>query len=434
MRAATWRQGIPAFSILWLGQLVSLIGSGLTRFALGVWVYQQTGSVTSFTLISLCAILPGGAVLPLAGALIDRWDRQRIMIACNSIAAGVVLLLLGLVYAEQLALWHIYLGVTLLSSTNIFQWTAFIASVPVLVPKSQIGRASGMIQTAQALSEAVAPLMAGALIALLSLRGLLLLDLLSFAFAVGSLLLVQLPPPERTAEGARAAGSIWHEARYGWTYIRARPGLFALLMYVTAIMFAFGVFQVLLSPLVLSFTSERQLGLILSAGGGGALLSGIVLAMWGGPRRRITGVFAFGLLLGLSLILVSLRPWEPLIALAAFIGLAGFPLLSACNQAIWSQQVEPDLQGRVFSIRYLISSSTLPTTYLVVGPLADQVFEPLLMPNGALAGSVGAVIGVGEGRGVALMLLGASIVPLAATLIGYLYPQLRSIDTPAQGE
>jgi hypothetical protein len=205
-------------------------------------------------------------------------------------------------------------------------------------------------------------------------------------------------------------------------------------MYVTTIVFAFGIFEVLLSPLVLSFTSERELGMILSAGAGGALLSGVAVTIWGGPRRRIAGVFAFGLLLTVSLVLVSLRPSAPLIALAAFIGLAGFPVLSTCNQAIWLQQVEPDLQGRVFSTRYLIGASTLPTTYLLVGPLADRVFEPLLMPGGSLAGSVGSVLGVGAGRGIALMLLGVSIVPLAATIIGYLYPKLRYIDTPVQGE
>ncbi|MBA3533528.1 MAG: MFS transporter [Ardenticatenales bacterium] len=419
---------MSTFTLIWLGQLISLVGTGLTRFTLGVWVFQETGSVTRFALIALFATLPTGLFLPVSGALVDRWNRRWVMMISDSIAALATLGLLFFYLTGHLVTWHIYVAVAIQAAASAFQWPAYAASIPILVPKEHLGRASGMVQSAHALTEIAAPALGGALLGAVGLQGVIALDLLSFLFAVTMLLLVRIPQPARTTAGAAGQGTLRHESLYGWRYILARPGLLALLTYFATINFVYAMSQVLITPLVLSFTTEQVLGLVLATGGAGAVLGSALMAVWGGPRRRVYGVLLFGSLMSLSLFIMGARPVAFLVAVGSFISLLGVPIISGCNQAIWMQRVEPDLQGRMAAIRAFLGASTLPTAYLLAGPLADRIFEPLLRANGPLAGSVGQVIGVGPGRGIAFLLMILGLIPLLASFIAYRYPRLRFVE------
>lgn len=427
-QTTTTTRGIFTFALIWFGQLISLVGSGLTRFALSVWVFQQTGAVLDYSLILFFSVLPSGLALPLAGALADRWDRRKMMILSDSVAALATLTIVILIFTDQLAIWHIYVAVTIQATAASFQWPAYIAALPLLVPKQHLGRASGLVLLARATSETVAPLFAAALLALVKLDTIILADLVTYLFAVTTLLLVRFPKPRRTAAGIAGQGSLRQEMRYGRAYIRERPGLLALLVYFATLNFALAMLQVLLPPMILSFTSEQVLGLILSAAGAGMLTGGVVMSVWGGPRRRVYGVLAIGLIMSLGLVLSGLRPSPLLIAVGSFIALFGTPIMSGSSQAIWAVKVEADLQGRVTGIRTLWGSLTLPLAFFLAGPLADYVFEPLLAREGLLAGSVGQVIGVGPGRGIALLLILTSILPVLASVLGYLYPRLRLVE------
>jgi hypothetical protein len=105
------------------------------------------------------------------------------------------------------------------------------------------------------------------------------------------------------------------------------------------------------------------------------------------------------------------------------------PLAAGPSQAIFQSKVAPAVQGRVFAMRSLISRSMMPLAFLLAGPLADYVFEPLMQPGGGLAGTVGAVLGTGAGRGVALMFILAAVVLLGASLLAYLNPRIRNVET-----
>jgi len=424
------RTGMTGFSLMWVGQLVSLVGSGLTRFALGVLVYQQTGSATKFALIALFASLPGLLVAPLLGALVDRWNRRTAMLLSDFGAVLCTLALVLLLRADALEIWHIYLIVGVGSVFNHIQWPAYTAATTLLVPKRQFGRVSGMMQFGAAASEVVAPILAGLLLVEIGLTGVILLDFAAFLFAAATLLLVRVPDPEVSAEGRAAKGSLWREAALGWTFIRARPGLVGLLGYFAMMNLVLSVGTVMLIPMVLSLPASdpKLLGTVLSISSAGLLAGTAVMTITGGPRRQIHGVLACGYLFALAVVLTGLRPYVPLIAAASFLKMFGVPIINGSSQAIWQRKVPPDLQGRVFAVRRMIAQLTAPVGYLLAGPLADRVFEPLLRPGGALADSVGRVIGVGPGRGIALMFILTAALPAAVSTWGYLNPPLRNVE------
>lgn len=420
--------GFWTFGLIWLGQLVSLLGSGLTAFALGIWMYQRTGSVTQFALVTLCATLPTVIVSPLAGALVDRWDRRWAMIFSDTGSGISTLILALLLLTDQLAVWHIYLGILVSAIFGAFQWPAYSAAVTMLVPQEQLGRANGLIQIAFAAGQLLAPILAGVLIGQIGVGGIMIIDSVTFLFALATLAVVRIPRPPRTAEGAAAAGSLLSEAGYGWRYVLARPGMLGMLLFSALTNFSLGVVEVVVTPLVLSFASATVLGTVLSIGGSGMLIGSVVMSVWGGPRRRMYGLFGFTLLQGLALFVGGLRPAAPLVAAAAFVFLFSAPIIIGCSQAIWQSKVPPDLQGRVFAVRSMVSWSSLPLAYLSAGPLADGIFEPLMARDSALASRLGPLIGSGPGRGIALLIMLLGIFTMLVTLAGFLYPRLRLVE------
>lgn len=421
-------QGMRAFMLICIGQMISLCGSGITGFAQGVWVYQRTQSVTQFALISFFGVLPGILISPLAGALVDRWDRRWTMIVSDTGSAFCSLFPALLLLFGRLEVWHIYLSIGLTSIFIAFQWPAYSAAMTLLVSQKQLGRANGMVQLSGAISQIAGPILGGLLLLTVHLEGVYLFDVVTFVVSLITLLLVRIPPPTGSAQGQEAQGGLLREAIYGWSYIRAQPGLLALLIFFAITNFTFGIVVSLITPLALSFADATLVGTILSIGGSGLLAGSIVLTIWGGPKRRITGVLGFTLLQGAILIVGGLPPTAPLIAAATFAFLFSFPIINGCSQVIWQSKVPSDIQGRVFAIRRMVAWSALPFSYLVAGPLAEYVFEPLLAPNGALAGTLGQFIGVGPGRGIGFLYVVLGVLTILITSGGYLYPRLRSLE------
>jgi MFS family permease len=421
-------RGFKTFLIIWAGQVVSMIGSDLTGFALGVWVYQNTGSVTRFSLIILCAELPSIVLSPLVGAIVDRHDRRTVMILSN-IGAGLSTLIIALLFAQGwLRLWHIAILTAAISTSAAFLRPAFGASISLIVPKRHLGRASGMVQTGQAAAQILSPLMAGFLVLTIKIEGVLLIDCVSYIPAILTLLMVSIPRPPKTIDYGMAKRSLLKDAIFGWTYIIARPGIFGLLLFFAITNFTVTVSNILITPLVLSFANAAVYGTVLSVTGAGVFAGGLLMSVWGGPKHRIYGVFFYGIVQGLALIFQGLRPNAVLIASALFCAAFTAPIVNGCFIPILQSKSLPEVQGRVFAAVRLVSWCSVPVAYLLAGPLSDKVFEPLLKPDGALAGSVGRVTGVGSGRGIGLLLMILGVFTLVATLRAYLYPRVRRIE------
>ena len=421
--------GIRIFILIWFGQLVSVIGSGVTTFALGIWVYQQTGSVTKLALTSVSTTLPSVIVSPIAGVLADRWNRKWIMLVSDLTAGLTTGLLALMVFVGNLEIWHIYCATAIHSISATFQGPAYMTSMTLLVPKQQLTRFNGLIHIGQSMARLISPILAGLLIASIKIQGVILFDLTTFAFSVVILLCIRLPKPNN-ADRANVTrkNSLLIEVVDGWRYIKAKAGILGLIVFIALINYMFGTVEVLGVPLLLSFASVTVVGILTSVSGSGMLFGSLAVSIWGGSQRNINNLFCFMLLNGLCIAVMGLKPNVWLVGAAAFIFFFGLPIINTSAYVILQRKVMPSVQGRVFALTRMISTSFLSLAYLFSGPLADHVFKPLMAPSGSLAGSLGQIIGVGSGRGIGLMFIVMGILTIVATILAYQYRPLRLIE------
>ncbi len=419
---------MTTFLIVWAGQLVSTLGSALTKFAMGVWVYETTGSPTLFTLTMLSSAIPYVALSPLAGVIADRWDRRVVMILSDTGAGLSTGFVIAMMLTGNLEVWHVYLGTFLNSAFSSFQWPAYSAATSLLVPKEHLGRAGGMTQIGEAISQLAAPAIAGALFVSSGLRAVLLIDIATYLVALGTLLVVRFPQPEASEEGGKVKGSFWKEAAFGWTYIRSRAGLFGLLITFAIVNFFLNITYVLYTPLILGMTTPDVLGYLNGAGGLGMLLGTLLMSAWGGPRRRIWGIYVAETVMGITTLLFGLRLSIPLIAINNFFFMLAMPISSGCSQAIWQTKVAQDIQGRVFAIRRMIAYSIIPIAYLISGPLAEKLFEPSMAEGGAWVPLFGSLVGVGPGHGIALIFVIGGALYTMIILAILINPHIRRVE------
>lgn len=416
------------FFIVWAGQLVSLIGTNLTGFGLSIYVFQETGSVTQLATVMLASQLPQILITPFAGALVDRWDRRKAMILADAGAGAGTIVLVLLYLTGSLALWNIAIAVAISGMFQAFQWPAYSAAMAVLVPKEHFGRASGLVQMAEALGQLGGPILAGFALAFSGIGAVFAIDVLTFSVAIMTLLVVRFPRPKASEAGTEGAGSLWHETKYGFKYLIARHGLLALLLYFAVINVAFGFVGPLFIPLGLSLTSEAGLGMAFTVASLGMLVGSIVASTWGGPKKRVLGLVLGGAFLGVVFATVGLKASVFWITGVMFLGMLWIPTVNATSQAIWLAKVEADLQGRVSAVRRFIAQGAVPIAYVLVGPLSDRVFEPLMAEDGALAGSVGEIIGSGFGRGYGLFFIVIGLFVVVASVAAWMYPPLRHLE------
>lgn len=414
------------FIIIWIGQLVSTIGSGLTGFALSIWIYRETGQAAPIVYTALFSSLPVVLFSLFAGALVDRWNRRLVMIFADVGAALTTLVVFLLYTSGSLEVWHIYVSSFFQSFFNTFQFPAFNSSITMLVPARQLTRANGMVQTGASLQGLVSPVLAGSLVGAIGVSGMIFIDFITFFAAVGTLLFISIPQPEIVK--AQRTSRILEDIRKGWLFLAERRGLIALAGYIGIVNVLSMSSLALTIPLILSFSTERILGLTLMISNLGLLLGGILISSWGGTKRKMTGIYAGVLIAGIGLMFAGLRSDFWWIAIGIFIFLFPIPTVNAQLRSIIQVKSPPELQGRAFSIVFLIARLGPPIGFLISAPLADRIFEPGMLPGGSLASLLGPLFGTGAGRGVGLMLSLAGLGFCLVTAAMYLYPRLRLVE------
>jgi MFS family permease len=423
--------GMAGFTLVWAGQLVSLLGSGMTTFAISIWAWQETGQATALALAGFFGFGPTILLSPFAGAIVDRYNRKLVMML-SDLAAGLSTLALFLLYANgALEIWHIYLANAFAGSFAAFQFPAYSAAVTTMMEKKHYARASGMLSLAESASGIFAPLLAGALLGFIGIAGIMAIDIVTFIFAIIALLLVHIPNPQVTEEGQRSRGNFLRESMFGFTYIFARPSLLGLQLVFFAINFIAMFSFVLLPPMLLARTGNNELvlGSVQSIGSIGGLIGGLVLSAWGGPQRKVDGVLLGMVLISLSQGMMGLGQAFLVWAAASFAVSFFLPILNGSNQAIWQAKVAPDVQGRVFATRRLIAQITAPVAMLLAGPIADRLFEPAFLTGGALSSSVLAgLVGSGPGAGMGMMFVFSGFLGMLIGFGGYLFPAIRNVE------
>jgi MFS family permease len=394
------------FTLIWLGQVVSMLGSAMTWFGFTIWAWEKTGKASALATISFFAFLPTVFFAPIAGALVDRWNRKLVMLLSDLATASGTLTIFLLYTFGDLQIWHIYVVSILAGFFTAFQYPAYATTVATMLSKEDYARASGMLGSARALSGILAPIFAATLLNWIGLSGIMLIDLATFLFALSTVMLIHIPRPKETAVGLRSKGTLWQEILFGFRYINARQSLRSLtsLFMLAGIFLAIGA--TLMAPLVLSRTQNNgsALATVQSTGAIGGIAGGVVLSLWGGTKRRVHTVLSGGAgacLLGILWLGMSnaILFW----AIGSFFFAFFEPFVEGGNLAIWQSKVEADVQGRVFSARQLLVQIPYLVGILMAGYLA-------------------------EASAISIVLIVSGILGTLVFIVGYLFSQVREAE------
>lgn len=423
--------GMFGLTLILLGQAVSILASNMTGFALSIWVFKQTESATTLGIMQTAFTLPYLLIIPLAGVMVDRYNR-KLMMMISDLTAGLGTLGIVILFATgNLEIWHFYLINILIGLGNAFQWPAYSAAITTMVPKEQYGRANGMMSFVQASPAIVAPLMAGALMPIVGLNGILMIDVITFVLAIGALALVQVPTPPQSKEGKLSQGNFWQEITFGFKFIFQRPGLFGYVMLLFSANLFMGISGSVHVPMVLLRTDNSSLilGTVQTAGAVSWTLGSVLMSAWGGPKRRLHGTLLgwslyclFGnILFGLSR---SLEGWIPTLLISGIGASVGI----ATSNAMLQIKVPPDIQGRVFSARRMLAWFPDTFTPILGGLLADRIMEPAMQSQNAVTALLGWLVGTERGAGMSAIMIVFGLLTTLTLLSGYLFPHIRNME------
>lgn len=366
----------PFFTV-WGGQAFSLLGSQLVQFSLIWWLTQKTGSATVLTTAMLVGLLPQVLLGPLAGTLVDRWNRRLVMIFADGAIALATVALALLFASGTVQIWHVYALMAIRSTAGGFHWSAMQASTSLMVPKQHLSRVQGINQMLNgALNIASAP-MGAILLAVLPMQAILAIDVGTAALAITPLLFIAIPQPQRARPSAAGSGgsSVWAELRAGLSYTWGWPGLMIVLVMATLINFVLTPASALMPIMVTDHFGggALQLGWIESGWGIGVVVGGLGLGAWGGFKRRIYTSLVGLIGLGAGSLLVGFTPASAFsMALAGmfFVGVMN-PIVNGPLLAVVQAVVAPEMQGRVFTLIQSAAIAMTPIGLLIAGPVAD---------------------------------------------------------------
>lgn len=422
------KKSLSYFFIMWGGQLVSLTGSGLTGFALGVWVYQTTQSATFFAIVVLCNMLPGMLIAPLTGVIADRYNRKAVMLISDFCAALCTLFIAFFVWNDGLQIWHIFLVTSLTSICNGFQRPSYQVTVTQLIPKKFFGQASGLNSLAWSSEFVLSPIIAGVLLSTIGIKGIILVDFATFLFASASLLIIKVPKISNTGKIEKKKLSIFSEIVNSLKYLRSKTGLLVILVILTICNILQGLLVVLIEPMILCYFSPQALGFGKSISALGMVISSVLVSIFGAPKKLVNGLFFFAILQGVGMALTGISTAFWSIVVACFIFFLALPIANSCFSTLWRKKIMIEMQGRLFSVSHLFLRIGLVLGYTVGGPLADYVFEPIMKGKNFISTIIGPVIGTGQGRGIGLLLIISGLVFVIIGIFSYINPKIRHLE------
>jgi MFS family permease len=422
------------FIIIWIGQLVSLLGSKLTEFALSFWIlektYQETGSITQFALTLIFMSLPKMVFSPLAGVLVDRTNRRYSLLISDLVGGIITIVAMVLVFSNKLAIWHIYLAILISSTFGAIQQPAYMAAIAQLVPQKQLSKANGMVQASSAIAKISSPIIAGLLLQLVHLQGVLLIDCASFIFAIGTILSVPFPKfKPKPRKEREIISQITQDILSGWDYLALRPGLLWLLKLTALSYLTTGILEAVLYPLVSEAPSKMISGLILSIGGCGMLGGSLLMTVWKGFQKRTSIILGCILFQGIIILIGSTKVSLVALAIGIFGYLFSLPISIISNQVILQTKIPFYYHGRVFALQQTVERASSIFAYILIIVLLDRILTPLMSENGLLTDSLGKFIGVGADAAIALLLILLGLVNLVTVAIAYREPRLRNLET-----
>lgn len=423
----TGRRKLSVFYALLVTQTFSLIGSRMTGLALSIWIFNETGAAAPLLLVSFFSFVPRLLSASLAGLLADRWNRRYVMmIADSGQAVGTVLLLISFA-SGSFQIWHLYVVTFIQSIFDIFQGPAFQATVTELIPDQQRNRANAVQLMTSPLSGLIAPVVTGTVYALIGVTGIIAVDLLTFLVSAVTLALLPIPQPKTDAPSSEKR-SVWREANAGFEFVWQRKPLLMIFVFTGCTNFFHAGVIALYTPYILSRTgSEDTLGALLGAFSLGSLVGTLIMATWGGTKKRVQTMMPAIGTMGLLMALYGTQTAPPVMAAFMFVMAMASPINNVSIISLLQIKVPPELQGRVFAAISQISMILIPLSYLVIGPLADDVFEPLAQT--ARWAGFAPIFGTGSGAGMGLLISLCGVAICTISFAIYALSIVRNLET-----
>ena len=396
---------LKSYLLLWATQAFSGLGSGMTSFALVLWLYQTSGSALQTALMSVCSYAPYVVMSIFAGTLSDRWDKRRTMLVCDLLAAASTVAILILYKTGQLAPWHMYLLNALNGLMNTVQRPASDVAATLLAPPEYYQKTSGLRSFSSSLTTILTPVIASAVYAFAGMDMIIAFDLFTFAVAFGVLLwFIRIPEPPKREEQQE---KLLEAAKAGLKWLRQNPLILSLIFFLAWINLVASAFDAALPAYLLSVPNggETVLGLVQSCAGIATLVGSVIVTLSPKPRNRVR-VVCITLMISMStenfLLAFSRSPF--IWCVGSILGWLSIPLMNANLDVIMRTSIPAGMQGRVFSCRNTLQFFTIPLGFLLGGWMVDDVFEPLMtlaQPEGIAA----RLFGIGKGSGAAAFFL-----------------------------
>lgn len=427
----TTRKNTISFILLLTGQTISQLGTSMTGFAVVVWVYSTTGRALASSLLTVCSMVPYLIVSLAGGAIADHFNKKKILLFCDAVAASGSLVILLCFCTGSLHLWILCAVNTLSGFMNAFQNPTSCVAVSLLVEKKDYTKVSGIQSVISSVTGILTPVAAAAILGLGGLGLVLAIDLTTF-LAAFLLLLFFIKIPSTSAERASASiRELKTDIREGIGFITGESGLLLLLLLLSVLEFVGAVsFDSMYSPLLLSRTGndEMTVGVVSAFGAAGCMLASLLLTAMKPPKRKLPLMF-FGCILCLSgIMLFGMGQSLPWWCAVAFLGCFGSPVYQTCLTVLLRERVPIDMQGRVFSLHGMITGMLRPIGYLSGALLADHIMEPFMQKVGTAQRFFSILVGSGKGAGTGLIFVLAGLCGLIIVLCFTGNQTLRALD------
>lgn len=403
------------FLIIWAGELISNIGSGMTTFGLGIYVWNLTHSTVDVSLIEMVALLPMILLSPLAGVLADRFDRRLLMIVGDLLSGLGLLAMLILMRAGNIEVWQICLCVGFESAFVSLLDPAYKATITDLLTEEDYAKASGMVGIASSSKFLISPVIGGLLLAATSMEVIITIDILTLFVTIGAVFSVRKSLAVKSAE--KKDLNFFKDLHEGWKIVSSSKGVLQLIVLVSVLMFYMGFIQVLAKPMCLPFASEKTTGIMQTVCACGMLVSSVLISSGTFKDRYVNVMVTSFVLAGIGMVGFGATTSIPVIIIFGFLFFATIPYANTSIEVLIRKSIVNDAQGRAWGLISLISQLGYVAAYILSGVLPQYVFNPALQDGGALAGSIGKIIGTGETRGIGLLLIVTGVFLVITALL-----------------
>ena len=413
------------FYKLWLGELISNIGSGMTAFALSVYIYEKTGSVSYVSLITLLSFMPSIILSPIGGLLADRYDRRLLMIIGDLFSGLGLVYILWSIQAGEKSIVPIFIGITFSSIFTSLLEPSYRATLTDILEEENYAKASGLIQAAGSAKYLISPVIAGMILSVADIRVILLLDILTF---ITTCLMIFLVRKSMNSETQNYKKDSFKGLLEGLFIIKENRGVYFLVIIMFFVCFFMGFIQILIRPMILALSSVKTAGIMESLCAVGLLIGSLWIGIAGIKKNysKILAVACF--FCGIFMSMTGVNENLAIIGISTFLFFSTLPFMNSCADVLVRVSIPNELQGRVWGLISLITQMGTVVAYIISGIMADYVFEPMFNKNGILVENIGIIIGTGKGRGIGFMLILSGIGMLIMAIVIWKNGEIREVS------